>query len=100
MPRNAHVRIGPTHLGATKSLDHVQCKFLLSHHHQLLVVHVVNNFKRSPSCPGLNDKGGDTMFDMIRLVASCVSVANRAGHIIREVAQLGRLDVLDKARQI
>lgn len=40
------------------------------------------------------------MFDMIRLVASCVSVANRAGHIIREVAQLGRLDVLDKARQI
>ena len=34
---------------------------------------------------------------MIRLLATCVSAANRAGHIIREVAQLGRLDVVDKS---
>ena len=40
------------------------------------------------------------VFDMIRLLASCVSVANRAGQIIREVAQQGMLGVVDKARWI
>ena len=40
------------------------------------------------------------VFDMIRLLASCVSVANRAGQIIKEVAQQGMLGVVDKARWI
>lgn len=33
---------------------------------------------------------------MLRLMSACVSAAERAGHIIREVTSVGQLGVIDK----
>jgi hypothetical protein len=33
---------------------------------------------------------------MLRLVSACVTAAERAGHIIREVTSAGQLGVIDK----